>query len=103
MFEGQQEPAYALRDYRVPRALFVHPVRTVFALIPAEEHVGTGEVDYKGPFHNFALAKMHCRVTLPHFAKFAFTVPSARVYLRTATPKGKEPHPSLPVWMLQQA
>lgn len=70
---------------------------------PAEEHVGAGEVDHKGPLHNFALAKVHCRVTVPHFAKFTFAVPSARVYLRTATPKGKEPHPSLPVCMLEQA
>lgn len=79
------------------------PVRTVFTLIPPEEQVGTGEVDSKGPFHNFAFAKVHFRVTVAHFVKFALTVPSARVYFRTATPKGKEPHPSLPVRMLQQA
>lgn len=70
------------------------PARTVFTLITTEERVGAGEVGHKDPFHNLALARVPFRVTIPHFAKFASTVPSARVYLRTATPKGKEPFPS---------
>lgn len=71
----------------------VCPATTVFTLIPTEECVWTGEVDHKSPFHSFALAKVPFRIIISHFANFAFTVPSARVYLRSATPKGEEPFP----------